>query len=388
MRRLTARQARRAVLGALGFARPRPSGRIDRRHFRRVYDDIKVVQIDPINVMARAHHQVFASRLGPYDRHELDRWLWRSGEVYEGWIHVDATAQVDTWPLLAHRRALTMPWRGVRSVMEQRPDFLRQVHEEVGQRGKLSAAQLSDPGERVGSWGTRSLGRAALDYLHHRGALAIAWRDDRMTAYFDLVERVIPAAWLAAEVPSQPEADKALLTRGLKAMGLGTAADIADHHRQHLPTARKHLSELADLGMIDRVQVPGWKGAIYADCDLVIPRRVDAAALINPFDPLVWNRPRTLRLFDLDYRIEIYVPREQRRHGYYALPFLLGDTLVALVDLKHDRAGDRLIVQQLTPLAETHLSLRSGPLARELGHWAAWLGASDITAGQSAEQYC
>ncbi len=384
MRSLTAGQARRAVLGALGFARPRPSGRIDRRHFRRVYDDIKVVQIDPINVLARAHHQVFASRLGPYDRDELDRWLWRSGEVYEGWVHVDATAQVDTWPLLGHRRAHTMPWRGVRSVMHRRPQFLQQVHEEIRRRGELSAAQLSDPGERLGSWGTRSMGRAALDWLHHRGDLAIAWRDNRMTAYFDLAERVIPPRWLTAEVPSPSDADKALLIRALNAMGLGTGDDIADHHRQHVPTARRHLEELADGGMIDRVQVAGWKGPVYADPALTIPRDVQAAALINPFDPLIWNRSRTLRLFDVDYRIEIYVPSAQRRHGYYALPFLLGDRLVALVDLKHDRAGDRLIVQQLTPLGGTEVSVGSGALSRELRMWADWLRASDVTTRQTA----
>lgn len=378
VRRLSRAQARRAVLASLGFSRPRPSGRIDARHFRRVYDDVKVVQIDPINVVARAHHQVFASRLGPYDRATLDRWLWRSGEVHEGWIHVDATARTDTWPLLAHRRAHTMPWRGIRAVMDRRPDYLQAVHNEVAKRGELSAAQLSDPGERVGSWGTRSLGRAALDYLHHRGALAIAWRDERMTAYFDLASRVVPERWLGAEVPSVEEAQKALLVRALSAQGLGTAADIADHHRQHVPTARRQLAELARTGVIDVVEVDGWTGPVYATPGLVVPRRIDAVALINPFDPLVWNRARTLRLFDLDYRIEIYVPAPRRRFGYYALPFLLDDRLVALVDLKHDRAADRLVVRRLTPLDGRTVSAGAGPLGRELAVWADWLGASDI----------
>ncbi|MGI9018219.1 MAG: winged helix-turn-helix domain-containing protein [Euzebya sp.] len=379
MRRLTRAQARRAVLDALGFGRQRPTGRIDTRHFRRVYDQIRVVQIDPINVLARAHHQVFMSRLGPYDRDALDQWLWRSGEVYEGWVHVDATAQSDTWPLLAHRRAHTMPWRGVRSVMEQRPEFLEQVHAEITERGELSAAQLTDTGERLGTWGTRSMGRAALDYLHHRGQLAISWRDDRMTAYFDLAQRVIPAEWHTAEIPPQEVAEKALLVRAVRAMAVGTAADVADWHRQHVPTARRQLAELASAGEIDQVEVQGWKGPVYADPGLVVPRRIDAATLINPFDPLIWNRARALRLFDHDYRIEIYVPKQQRRFGYYALPFLLGEELVALVDLKHDRQADRLRVQQLTPLGQgPPLTIDHGPLRAELEAWATWLGASTI----------
>ncbi len=379
MRHLTASQARRAVLGALGLARPRPTGRVDARHLRRVYDDIGVVQIDPINVLARAHHQVFATRLGPYDRDALDRWLWRSGEVYEGWIHVDATAQVDTWPLLAHRRASTMPWRGVESVLADHPDYLYGVLEEIAERGELSAAQLRDPGRRLGSWGTRSMGRAAMDFLHHRGELAISFRDDRMTAFFDLTERVVPARWRTADVPEPEDAERALLLRAVGRMGLGTAADIADHHRQHVPTARRLLADLARAGEVVEVTVQGWSGPVYADPDLVVPRRVDAAALVNPFDPLVWNRPRTLRLFGLDYRIEIYVPAAQRRFGYYALPFLLGEHLVALVDLKHDRAADRLLVRQLTPLdPAVPVSATDGPLAAELRTWADWLGATDV----------
>lgn len=376
MRRLSRSQARRAALGNAGFARPRPTGRVDIRHFRRVYDDIGIVQIDPINVLARAHHQVFASRLGPYDRDALDEWLWRSGEVYEGWVHVDASTTVDTWPLFAHRRSSTMPWRGVKSVMEARPDYLELVHAEIAERGELTARQLSDPGERLGTWGTRSMGRAALDYLHHRGELAISWRDDRMAAYFDLAERVIPPQWYHAAVPPREDAEKALLVKAVKAVGVGTAADLTDWHRAHVPTSRRQLRELADDGVIDGVEVQGWPGPVYADPGLVIPRRIEAAALINPFDPLIWNRGRTLRLFDHDYRIEIYVPKQKRTYGYYALPFLLGEELVALVDLKHDRAAGRLLVQQLTPLTSTTaVSATDGPLQRELATWAEWLGA-------------
>ncbi|HUG86384.1 MAG TPA: crosslink repair DNA glycosylase YcaQ family protein [Euzebya sp.] len=343
-----------------------------------MYDDIGVVQIDPINVLARAHHQVFASRLGPYDRAALDRWLWQSGEVYEGWIHVDATAQVDLWPLLAHRRAATLPWRAVRSVMDHRPEYLQLVLDEVAERGALTAAQLRDPGDRLGSWGTRSMGRAALDYHHLRGDLAISSRDDRMAAWFDLAERVIPDRWRQAEVPPPQQAETALLRRALQHMGLGTATDLADHHRQHIPTARGLLAAMARANQITEVAVEGWKGPVYADPDLVIPRRIQASALINPFDPLIWNRARTARLFDLDYRIEIYVPAARRVHGYYVLPFLLGEHLVARVDLKLDRATRRLVVRQASAQPGHAPAAIAWPLRAELHTWACWLGAQTV----------
>ena len=377
-RRLSRERARRAALGVQGLARPRPSGRIDARHMRRIYDDIGIIQIDPINVLARAHHQVAMSRLGPYDTDALDHHIWRSGEVWEGWVHVDATATTDTWPLLAHRRAATLPWRAVRTVMDRRPEFLAAMMEEVAARGPLSAAELSDDGGRIETWGSRSLGRAALDYHHLRGDLAISWRDGRMTAYFDLAERVIPDRWRLAEVPPEEDAERALLRRAVRKQGLGTVADLADHHRQNVPASRRRLADMARAGEVEEVAVDGWKGPVYADPDLVIPRRVEAATLLNPFDPALWHRPRTLRLFDLDYRIEIYVPAEKRVWGYYVLPFLLGEELVAMVDLKHDRPRRLLRVA-----AAHHLPAGVGrdvatPLVAELAEWARWIGAEGI----------
>lgn len=377
-RRLTADQARRIVLGRLGMARPRPSGRVDARHFRRLYDDIGVLQIDPINVLARAHHQVAMSRLGPYDTDALDRWMWKSGEVYESWIHVDATARVEVWPLLHHRRAATLPWRAVRSVMDERPDFLATILEEVADRGPLSAAELDTDAGRVEVWGTRSLGRAALDYHHLRGDLAIAWRDRRMTAYFDLAERVIPAEWLSADPPEEDEAKRQLLLRAVRTVGVGTVADLADHHRQHVPTSRRLLAELAATGRVQEVEVDGWRGPVYADVELSVPRRIGAATLLNPFDPVMWNRPRVSRLFDLDYTVEIYVPAPKRRWGYYVLPFLLGDRLVALVDLKHDRKAGRLLVQAAHLLPGADRAAVLPPLVAELGTWAEWVGAAEV----------
>jgi uncharacterized protein YcaQ len=249
---------------------------------------------------------------------------------------------------------------------------------EVVERGPLRAADLRDPGERIGSWGTSSAGKAALDYHHLRGDLAIAMRDRRMGVWYDLVDRVIPRRWLQAEVPAPRDAAKALLLRAARRIGLGTVGDIADHHRQRIPLARPLLAELAAEGALAEVTVEGWRGPVYADPDLTIPRKVGAAALVNPFDPLVWNRDRTRRLFGMDYRIEIYVPADQRRYGYYALPFLLGDDLVARIDLKLDRTGGRLLVRQTTLEPDHRPGHVAGPLATELRTWAGWLGAVDI----------
>ncbi|WP_341253881.1 DNA glycosylase AlkZ-like family protein [Euzebya pacifica] len=219
---------------------------------------------------------------------------------------------------------------------------------------------------------------AALDDHHLRGDLAIAWRDDRMTAYFDLPERVIPSVWLDAPVPAPEEAERALLLRALEAVGVGTAADLADHHRQHVPTARRHLAALAAAGLVEQVDVEGWRGPVYAVPGLVVPRGIGAATLLNPFDPVMWNRPRVARMFDLDYTVEIYVPADKRRWGYYVLPFLLGDRLVALVDLKHDRKVGvlRVAAAHLLPGADADTVVP--PLVDELHTWATWVGADEV----------
>lgn len=365
------------------------------RHLRRLYDDLGIIQIDPINVLARAHHQVAMSRLGPYDRDTLDTWMWRSGEVFEGWVHVDATSTVDTWPLFAHRRADTPAWRAAQAIMDTRPAYLEQVLEEIAERGELSAAQLRDPGERLGSWGSRSMGRAALDYHHHRGRLAISFRDSAMTAYFDLVERVIPRRWLDAPVPEAEQAERALLSRAVGLVGVGTVDDLADHHRQHRPTARRLLAEMAADGEVAEVEVRGWAGPCYADPELAVPRRVDACTLLNPFDPVMWHRPRVARLFDLDYTVEIYVPKDQRRYGYYVLPLLLGDQLRALVDLKLDRRRRVLVVAAAHHLPPTDDAARgrgrlpaagvAAHLRTELDTWAGWLGADDVEVADAGD---
>lgn len=227
------------------------------------------------------------------------------------------------------------------------------------------------------------MGRAALDYHHLRGDLAISWRDGTMAAYFDLAERVLPRAWLHAPVPEEEDAQRMLLRRAMAAVGVGTVGDLADHHRQHAPTARRLLSAMAADGEVVEVEVDRWRGPVYADPDLVIPRSMPAATLVNPFDPVMWNRSRVKRLFDLDYRVEIYTPADQRRFGYYVLPFLLGEHLVALLDLKHDRQARLLRVQAAhlhphPPDAHPTTAEIVAALAGELHQWARWVVADDV----------
>lgn len=374
--RISLERARRLALGAQGFADATPKIAPDVRHFRRVLSRVGVVQLDSVNVISRAHYMPFFSRLGPYDRDSLDRWLWQSGEVFEYWVHEASLTTIDRWPHVAHRMRRSHPWKSIEEIITEQPEFVERVLAEVRDSGPLRVGELSDGGARTGPWWGYGRGKLALEWLFVRGEITIADRPN-FTRLYDLTERVIPASVRIQEV-EELEGMRRLLRDAVRHHGIGTVADLADYYRIKPTPARPILADLAAAGEIVEVTVDGWPGPVYMDPELTMPRSITGAALLAPFDPVVWFRDRAERLFDFHYRIEIYVPRERRVYGYYVLPFLLDGELVGRVDLKADRSAGTLLVQGA--FVEPGFDpVRVGrELASQLESMAQWQGMDSI----------
>ncbi|HSJ26882.1 MAG TPA: crosslink repair DNA glycosylase YcaQ family protein [Acidimicrobiia bacterium] len=374
--RIGLKRARRLALAAQGFADRRPSGTPDVRHFRRVVRRVGVVQLDSVNVLARAHYLPFFSRLGAYDQAALDRWLWRSGELFEYWIHEASLTSIDRWAHLAYRMRRPHAWRSIERIGRERPGFVQQVLDEVRVAGPLRVGDLSEGGSRTGPWWGYGPGKHALEWLFVRGEVAIADRPN-FTRLYDLTERVIAEPARACEADPHT-ARRVLLRDAVRHHGIGTVADLADYHRLKVTDARPVLAELAAAGEIAEVSVEGWPSPVYMDPELSVPRSISGAALLAPFDPVVWFRDRAERLFGFHYRIEIYVPRPRRVFGYYVLPFLLDGELVGRVDLKADRAGGRLLVQGAFAEQGQDRVRVGEALAEQLRSVAQWQGLTEI----------
>ncbi|KQT89358.1 cytoplasmic protein [Marmoricola sp. Leaf446] len=383
---LSAAQARRVALVAQGFRDPvhQPP---TLRTLSRTLERTGVLQVDSVNVLQRAHYLPLYSRMGPYDPDLLGRASEvRPRRMVEYWAHVQAFMPVELWPVMQHRMAgfRTSPrWGGW---LATNPGLVDRVREDVAARGPTTARDLDDGAPRSREhWGWNwSEARKALDWLYLVGELAIAGRTASFECVYDLPERVLPAAVLATPTPSPEEATRELVRRAARSHGVATVRCLSDYYRLQrsmggpgqAATARA-VAELVESGELLPARVEGWARPAYLHRDAVLPRRVHVRSLVSPFDPLVWERERTERLFDFHYRIEIYVPQHLRRHGYYVLPFVLGDRIVARVDLKADRPGGRLLVQ--AAYAEPGAPSDTAPeLAAELRRTADWLGLDDV----------
>ena len=379
--RLSAAEARRVAIGAQGLARPRPAGTPGARQLRIMAERLGVIQIDSVNVLARAHHLPGFSRLGPYDLADLDRLSQRAPRrLFEYWGHEASLLPVRLHPHLRWRmdRAADEAWGGMRAVHRERPELLGQVLEDVRARGPVSARDLAaeERPRRSGPWWDWSDVKRAVEFLFWSGEVTSARRRGFERLY-DVPERVIPRAILGAPTPPVDEAQRELVRTAARAYGVATERDLRDYFRLPVAEARERVAELTEAGELLRVAVEGWREPAYLHAHAKVPRQATGAALVAPFDPLVWERSRALRLFGMRYRIEIYVPAPQRVHGYYVLPFLLGERLVARVDLKADRQAGVLRVQaaHAEPAAppETAQALRA-----ELELMAGWLGLGDV----------
>ncbi len=364
-------EARRMALGAQGFTDPRPSGRVDRRHLRRVVGRMGLVQIDSVNALVRSQELPLFARLGPHPRTLIDD-ATRDGELFEFWVHEACHVPIELYPLQRWAMAAHPRWARLRAWAAERPGLIERVLDRVRADGPIVASDLAMRDRPKGSWWDWDDGKQALEHLFRTGEVAARRRPNDFARLYDLPERVIPADVLALPGPSAPEAKKELLVRAARHHGLGTAADLTDYHR--LSHTRALLTELVEEGRLIRTSVEGWSQPALLHPDAVVPRRVTARALLSPFDPVVWNRDRIERLFGFRYRIEIYVPAAKRQYGYYVLPFLLGDELVARVDLKADRAAGRLLVQGAFGEPGVDESDVAVELAAELASMAEWLG--------------
>jgi uncharacterized protein YcaQ len=377
--------ARRLALAAQGLDRPRPARRVSLDDVRRVIHRVGLLQLDFVNVLVPSHYQVLFSRLGPYDRARLDALVYRRREFTEQWAHEASVVPVATWPLLRHRMAThrVRPW-GFERFMKKHQTYVASVLDEVRRRGPLSAEDLPVPdGTRrrlAHSWyGT--VPRAVLEAHFGRGLLAVADRRGDFARRYDFAERIIPPHHHRRQV-GRAEAERVLLLTAARAHGVGTAADLADYFRMPVRDARPRLQELLAAGDLREARVEGWREPAYLIPGARLPRRLDAAALLSPFDPVVWFRPRAVRLFDFDYRFEIFVPPERRRWGCYVLPFLLGDRLAARVDLKADRRSRRLRVPGAFLEAHADPDTVAVPLAKELRTLAVWLDLDEVQVGR------
>lgn len=385
--RLSAAEARRIALAAQGLHRERPASAPDARHFRRAMQTLKVLQLDFVNVLVPAHYLILWSRLGAYDRQRFDRFVYRSGDYTEQWAHEASIVPGDAWPLLAHRRAAYEPSKNnPLHKLRGCENYLAAVLEQVRDHGALTSADLPPlpgPKRRPGDW-HRSIPRWALEYHFARGDVAVAQRLGNFQRVYDLPERLIPRDHLETSL-DKAAADREMLSRAAEALGVATLRDLADYFRMSPRQAAPRVEELVEEAVLHPVEVENWREPGYLANTAQLPRAVEGASLLSPFDPIVWYRPRAERLFDFHYRIEIYVPASARKWGYYVLPFRLGDCIVARVDLKADRKTGRLLVLAAHEEPGVATAECADALAGELRALSEWLSLETIAVTRSGD---
>jgi uncharacterized protein len=381
--KLSLAEARRIALAAQGFGGPRPE-RVTAARWLRTIDRLSLHQIDSVNVLVRAHYLPAFSRLGPYDRSLIDTAAWGSRKkrrLFEYWAHEASLLPLALHPLLRWRMARAdrgeVGWKGLRLFAGERRAEAQALLDRIRDEGPGAASDFDEERGRSGWW-EWSDAKQALEWLFWAGRITTATRRGSFERVYDLTERVIPAEILALPTPHEKEAQRVLIERAAHALGVATTQELRDYFRLGPGDARQAIDMLIEAGVLEPVEVPGWAHLSYLHRAARRPRRISARALLAPFDPLVWERSRTLRLFDFHYRIEIYTPAEKRQHGYYVLPFLLGDRLVARLDLKADRQAGRLLVHavHLEPHAPADAM---DAIGEELASLADWLGLAEVS---------
>ncbi len=370
-------QARRLALGAQGFARARPTGRVDRRHLRRAVDDMGLIQIDSVNVLVRSQELPLFARLGPHPR-DLIPAATADGELFEYWVH--EASHVPTAHHHLHRWKMGTPhrWGGIRQVVRRRPDLVDTVLNRITEDGPLTAGDLRQRRGPKGPWWDWDDAKAVLEHLFWEGRLTATRRDRDFARLYDLPERALPREVLERPTPEEADARAELVALAARSLGVATLSDLADYHRQRQIDCRPVVRRLVEEGRLTEVEVEGWSEVAYLHHDVSIPRRIDTCALLSPFDPVVWNRDRAERLFGFRYRIEIYTPAPKRTFGYYVLPVLVDDRLVGRLDLKADRAAGTLRVLSAHAEANGIAERAAGRIAAELAAMAGWLGLERV----------
>lgn len=397
-RTLTLAQARRVAIAAQGLDRPRPET-VTMRHLTGVLDRIGLLQIDSVNVLTRAHLLPLFSRLGPYDTALVDRATGKAPHrLMETWAHEATYVPAATYPLLSWKRR---NWGSMSAanIEAKHPGIMALVRGIVAEHGPLTNRELeryvdeAHAARPSDGWGWSWSGaKVALEILFDEGVITSARRNAQFERVYDLTERVLPPAIAAQETAERADAVRELVRISAQAHGVGSLRCLADYFRLDTASTKRAIAELVELGELEPVTVRGWDREVWLAAGARIPRRTDARALLVPFDPLVFERRRLLELFGMHYRIEIYTPAAKRVHGYYVLPFLLGEHLVARVDLKHDRARGVLLVRSAFAETPDAQAAKTWPredvvvanLVEELGELARWLGADAVEVAADA----
>jgi uncharacterized protein YcaQ len=386
---LTTAQARRIAVAAQGFHEPKPGGAVARAHLRRLISRIQVLQLDSVSVAVRAHYAPVFSRLGPYDRGVLDRAAWshtaRSPRLLvEYWAHEAALMAVEDWPLLRWRMREYTHGRWGTEIVRKNPKLAEDIVAAVAELGPSTAGQIeahleAEPRGRKGPWWGRSDTKWVAEALFASGVFTTATRVG-FARHYDLTENVLPPEVVSREVDDD-EAIRELTLRAATALGIGTEPDIRDYFRLGAKQVKPAIAKLVADGELEPVDIEGVPA--YLRSGQIVPRRDRGTALLCPFDPLIFFRPRVERLFDFHYRIEIYTPAPKRQFGYYVWPFLLDGHLVGRVDLK--RTDDALhVVGAFTEDGQDRSRVASA-LAGELRTMAAWLGVNHVTVGRRGD---
>ncbi len=393
MSTLTAAQARRVGIAAQGLTEPKPRGPVTRAHLRRLISRIQVLQLDSVSVAVRAHYAPVFSRLGPYDRDVVDRAAWNHSArsprlLVEYWAHEAALMAVDDWPLLRWRMREYTHGRWGTEIVKKNPGLADEIVAAVAELGPSTAGQIeahlgAEQRGRKGPWWDRSDTKWVTEALFAAGVLTTATRVG-FARHYDLTENVLPADVVARHVDDD-EAVRELILRAATALGVGTEADIRDYFRLGAGQAKPAIAELVKTGELEPVSVDGWPAQAYLRTGQIVPRFDRGTALLCPFDPLIFFRPRVERLFGFHYRIEIYTPARKRQFGYYVWPFLLDGQLVGRVDLKAERASGALNVVGAFAEPGQDASRVAVALAAELRSMASWLGLADVTVGERGD---
>jgi uncharacterized protein YcaQ len=377
-------EARRIALAAQGFGAPRAPEPASKAQLRRMIDRLGVVQIDSVNVLARAHTLPAFSRLGRYETGDLNALSYggRKRALFEYWGHAASLLPIGLQPLFRWRMARVANgvniYGGLVRFAVERRSFIEEVRKEIADRGPLAAGELSHQHKGESGWWEWSDSKRALEWLFWSGAVTTKARRGTFERVYDLTERVLPPAILATPTPAEADAQRELLRISARSLGVATELCLRDYFRLKPGDARPRIAELVESGELLPVTVKGWDAIAYLHRDARRPRAIAAQALLAPFDPLIWQRERTQDLFGTRFRLEIYTPQAKRTHGYYVLPFLHGEQIVARVDLKSDRAISTLRVQAAHTEGAVDGKAITGALAAELRLMADWLGLARV----------
>ncbi|MEO6122847.1 MAG: crosslink repair DNA glycosylase YcaQ family protein, partial [Ilumatobacteraceae bacterium] len=344
---------------------------------RKVMEQIGLIQIDSVNVLVRSQEMPLFARLGPHPRDLIEQ-ATEAGELFEYWVHEASHVSTEHYHLHRWKMAENHRWASIQRMEENKPEFLATVLARIEAGGPVASGEFNSRVGPKGTWWDWDDAKIALEHLFWSGKVTARRRSNDFARLYELTERWIPQAALDRPALAEADARKELLMLAARHHGVATFTDLTDYHRQKNPVARPLFDELVEEGRLIPVSVEGWTKQGYLHPDARRPRRVKAQALLSPFDSLVFNRDRTERIFGFRYRIEIYVPAPKRIYGYYVLPFLLGDELVARVDLKSDRQNGVLLVQGSYAEPGVPDEVVAPALAAELQLLAGWLGLDEV----------